>query len=69
MKISQSQKTKKHTMSHLSDEDLEIIYQVLPDGSELKRQIRQHLVDCVTEEDLEDAGAASAEDFISNWLD
>lgn len=59
---------RKHTISLLTDSDLTTIYHALPDGSSVRDAIKQHLIDCVTDDDLEGTGATSEREFIENWL-
>lgn len=58
----------KHSLTMVTDDELAQIYHALPDGHAIKDAIKQHLIDCVTDEQLEDSGATSEREFIENWL-
>jgi hypothetical protein len=68
MKITKNQGSQKHTFWNMTDQDLADLYHHLPDGNKLRDKIYHHLIDCVTDEDLEDTGALSAKEYIDNWL-
>lgn len=57
-----------HTINKLTDEDLATIYRHFPVNHPIRNKIRQHLYECVTDEDLEDAGGITAEEYMNNWL-
>lgn len=58
----------KHTISQLTDDNLAEIYYHLPPNHATRNLIRQHLIDCVTDEQLEDSGVDNPCDYITNWL-
>lgn len=68
MRVSKQQGTGKHTIFNLTDDDMSMIYRNLPENNKLRNKIREHLVNCVTDEELEDTGVESAEQYITNWL-
>jgi hypothetical protein len=59
---------KTHTISSMTDDQLAHIYFNLPDNDSMKSQIWEHFVECVTQEQLEESGASTAEEYITNWL-
>jgi hypothetical protein len=57
----------KHTISGLTDSDMCQLYHRFKDHK-IGDEIKQHLIDCVDEDDLDGTGVDTAEEYVSNWL-
>lgn len=67
-KLSKSQTKDIHSITTLKDDELIELYHYLPETTKWKDEIRQHFIDCVTDEQLLDAGITSAEEYVDNFL-